>query len=255
MHLKGLGWAGVITEDFEVALGFFSETLGLALEHRDEAKMLAHFRLKSGQLFEVYGPSNRQRKEKYRWFNGPALGFEVEDIELARKEMVARGARFITEIEMWEDEAWSMFLGPEDKLFQIQLPGRRPSKKPANISGFSWAGVVMQEFDEAVRFFTEVMEMPLAQRGDDIEVAHFWLPAEHLFEVFGPNDNGTELMPHLTIGFEAEDVWQVRAELEKAGVQFIGKVGVISTGGAFTYFRGPDGYPYEIWKPGKLTVE
>jgi predicted enzyme related to lactoylglutathione lyase len=250
MYVEGLGWAGVLTEDLEAALNFFSETLGLPLEYRDEEIMLAHFWLKSGQLFEVYGPSNRQRKEKYRWFNGPALGFEVDDIELARAGMIARGARFVTEIETWEDEAYSMFLGPEDKLLQIQLPGRRPSKEATHILGFSWAGVVMKDFDGAVRFFTEVMEMPLAQRDDDDGFAHFQLPAGHLFEVFGPNNKWTELMPHLTIGFEVEDVWQTRAELEKKGVEFIGKVEVIPADGAFTYFRGPDSYPYEIWKPG-----
>ena len=84
MRVTQLSWAGVLTEDFEDAVHFFSEVLGLSLEYRDEAKAIVHFRFLSGQLLEVYGPSNRQRKEKYRWFNGPALGFEVEAFEAAR---------------------------------------------------------------------------------------------------------------------------------------------------------------------------
>jgi len=80
MRVAGISWAGVLTQDFKATLRFFSEILGLALDYRDEARVLAHFRLPSGHLLEIYGPSNRQRKEKYRWFNGPVLGFEVEDV-------------------------------------------------------------------------------------------------------------------------------------------------------------------------------
>ena len=80
MRVAGISWAAVLTQDFEATLRFFSEILGLALDYRDVARVLAHFRLPSGRLLEIYGPSNRQRKEKYLWFNGPVLGFEVEDV-------------------------------------------------------------------------------------------------------------------------------------------------------------------------------
>lgn len=251
MHVESIGWVGVLIEDFEAALDFFSGTLGLALEYRDEVKMLAHFRLRSGQLLEVYGPSNRQRKEKYRWFDGPALGFEVEDIELARQEMMARGARFITEIETWADEAWSMFLGPEDKLFEILLPKRRYPMEASQVLKFSWAGIGMQDFGRAISFFSEVMEMPLAQRDDVRGSAHFWLPAGHLFEIFGPNSKQGQLMSHTTIAFEVEDVGQVRTEMKEMGVEFVANVETSSYDKSLAYFRGPGNYLYVLWKPSK----
>jgi catechol 2,3-dioxygenase-like lactoylglutathione lyase family enzyme len=140
MQVTGLGWAAVHTEDYEETLHFFSEILGLSLEYRDEAKELAHFWLPSGQLLEVFGPSNRQRKEKYRWFSGRA---------------------------------------------------------------------------------------PL--------------------EVFGSNNSWGKLMSQITIAFEVEDVWQTRAGMEEMSVEFVSDVEVTSIGEVFTYFRGPDGYLYEIW--------
>ena len=249
MRVTEISWVGVLTEDFEDTLHFFSEVLGLSLGYRDEAKAIVHFRLPSRQLLEVYGPSNRQRKEKYRRFNGPALGFEVEEVEAARQQMMARGVRFITEVETWEGDAWALFRGPEDKLFEIQRPARKYPEKTAKITGFTGAGVVMQNFAEAVRFFSQVMEMPLARRDDRQGFAHFWLPAGHLFEVFGPNNQWGRLTPYATIAFEVEDVWQARRELEARGVEFVGEVAVTSTAEAFTYFRGPDGYLYAIWKP------
>jgi len=33
------------------------------------------------------------------------------------------------------------------------------------------------------------------------------------------------------------------------GVAFVGEVAVTSTAEAVTYFRGPDGYLYALWKP------
>lgn len=251
MRVTGIGWLGVLTENYEEALHFFSEILGLSLEHRDEAKVLAHFWLPSGQLLEVFGPSNRQRKEKYRWFTGPEVGFEVEDVGVAYQEMVARGVRFITEVEIWEDHAWAHFLGPEDTLFGIQKSPLSYPEKSGKILSYSWAGMVVHDLDGAVSFFEKVMEMPLSRRGDEREFAHFRLPAGHLFEIFGPNNSWSQLMSRITIAFEVEDVRQTRVDLEEKGVEFITDVVVTSIGEEFTYFRGPDGYLYELWKQPK----
>ncbi len=250
MRVTGFNWVGVLTDDFEETIHFFAEVLGLSLEYRDEAKDIIHFRLLSGQLLELYGPSNRQRKEKYRWFNGPVLGLEVEDLGAARQEMLAKGVRFITEVERDPPtgDAWSYFLGPEEKLFTIQQPVRRYPEEIGQISGFSWAGMVTQNFEGAVGFFSEVMEMPLTRRDDVRELAHFWLPAGQIFEVFGSHNHWSQLMPQLTIAFEVDDVGEARREMEKVGIEFISDVVVTPAGETFTYFRGPDGYLYEIWK-------
>lgn len=143
MQVNGIGWTGVLTEHFESTLSFFSDVLGLHMAYRDESKELAHFRFRSGQLLEIYGLSNRARKEKYRWFQGPALGFEVEDVASARQEMLARGACFITELESWENEVWTMFLGPENRLFEIASPrGAQPGTPPVSwgfaARAFAW---------------------------------------------------------------------------------------------------------------------
>jgi hypothetical protein len=62
-------------------------------------------------------------------------------------------------------------------------------------------------------------------------------------------------MPYIAIGFEVDDVQQARAEMEMNGVEFITSVVTTSAGEAFTYFRGPDGYPYEILSQGNATGE
>ena len=97
----------------------FSEAVGLTLSRRDDEADEAHFRLESGDLFEVFGP-NSPEDELHAF---PTFAFEVDDIVLAHAEMEARGVEFVTGIETWEDEAWSYFRGPNNYLFVIKRGG------------------------------------------------------------------------------------------------------------------------------------
>ncbi len=256
MRVKGMEWAGAISDNYEASQNFLSEKLGLSLQFEAKKHVISHFRFPSGQLLELYGPGNRQRLyEKFRWFDGHALGFEVDNLESAYQEMIDQGVQFLRGIETWKDEAWSLFLGPENKLLQIQKSSPhslRPPEESAKLLGFTWAGVVMHDFDGAVRFFSRVMEMPLAGRDDTKESAQFWLPDGHLFEVFGPNHPWSGFMEHMTIGFQVEDVKQVRAALQERGVEFITDSEPTAPGHEFAFFRDLDNYLYALWKPGEL---
>jgi len=246
MRVTGIGWTGILTEDFESTLRFFSDVMGLSIAHRDHVKELVHFRFRSGQLLEVFGPSNRGRKEEYQWYHGPVLGFEVDDIQSARQEMIARGTRFISELETWEDDMWSAFLGPEDKLFEILKPSRRPARDSGSTPGICRAGVPVQEFAAAMKFFSQVMEMPLVQKDDGQEVARGLLPGGHLLEVFGSGTRRGQPMAHIVVGFEVDNMAQTRQEMELQGIKFIDPSEVMGDGYACAYFHGPDGFIYGL---------
>lgn len=262
MRVTGIGWAGATSDNYQASRDFLSKRLGLSLEFEAKKSIIAHFRPPSGQLLELYGPSTQYREhEKFDWFYGHALAFDVDNLETAHQEMVDRGVHFIHEIETWKEEAWCMFLGPENQLLQIQTPGSRSTKSPdkagnsgAKLLGFSWAGVVMHDFHGAVRFFSQIMEMPLASQKGVKESAQFWLPDGHLFEVFGPNHAWSQLMEHLTIGFQVEDVQQVRATLEEVGVEFVTETETSSYGHQFAFFQDLDNYLYALWKPGEIEI-
>ena len=83
MRILGYSWVGIVTEDFEGTIRFFTEKLGLPLTRREDEAQFAHPRLPSGQLFEVFGP-----KKEYAGVHRsscPVVGFEVEDVEAARE--------------------------------------------------------------------------------------------------------------------------------------------------------------------------
>jgi catechol 2,3-dioxygenase-like lactoylglutathione lyase family enzyme len=120
-----------------------------------------------------------------------------------------------------------------------------------HISAYSWAGIRTADFAATVRFFAEVLGLPLTLRNDDSEFAHFWLPSGQLFEIFGPKACELQPIGCPVLGFEVEDVGAARQELEVQGVEFVTEVFEMDDGAAWTYFRGPDGYPYELWRPAK----
>ncbi len=56
VRIVGYSWTGVYADDFEEAIGFFADKLGLPLEWRQEDADFAGFRMPSGQLLELFGP-------------------------------------------------------------------------------------------------------------------------------------------------------------------------------------------------------
>lgn len=129
MRIVGYSWMGVFADDFEAAIDFFADKLGLPLEWRQEDTDFAGFRLPSGQLLEVFGPRWADAREQYDGTHpstSPILGFEVEDVEAAREELVRRGVVFVTEALEFEGGASSAkFLGPNGQVFEVWRPEER----------------------------------------------------------------------------------------------------------------------------------
>ena len=118
------------------------------------------------------------------------------------------------------------------------------------ISAYSWAGVPTADFAAAMRFFGEVLGLPLAGRDEARDFAVFRLPSGQLLEVFGPREAWHRFLTGPVLGFEVEDVRAARRDLEVQGVEFVTDVMDWGGGAASTYFRGPDGHLYELWRPG-----
>jgi predicted enzyme related to lactoylglutathione lyase len=248
MTVQGIGWTGLVVEDYRGSVLFFSEKLGLSLEHDFPVQSIAHFRLSSGQLLEVYGPGNRQRRpEKFNWFYGHALGFEVDDLEATREAMVSRGVRFLMGIETWKDEAWSIFLGPDNKLMQIQTAGRRPVANDSPVTAFSWAGVTMRDFVGAIDFFANAMGIPLAMRDDSLGTARFSLPRGEVLEIVSPLHDWAPWLGRVTLGFHVDDLGQARTAYSKVGVEFISVPDINESGSEFSFFVGPGSNIYALW--------
>ena len=119
MNAQRLVWLGVPTQNFDAAVTFFRDIMGLDIEHLEND--FAILRLSSGEAVEVFGPTFQQQAQ---FATGPVVGFQVADVRQARAEMEARGVAFIGPIHEGDNSAaWAHFRGPDGKVYEItQMP-------------------------------------------------------------------------------------------------------------------------------------
>jgi len=113
------------------------------------------------------------------------------------------------------------------------------------VLGYTWAGVRTSDLHSSSRFFSEMLGLQRIHEGNGF--VQFELPSGQLFEVFAPESRYYKLHNSPVLGFQVEDVRAARQELESQGIEFMTEVFGDSKE-AWVYFRGPDGYLYELWQ-------
>ena len=113
------------------------------------------------------------------------------------------------------------------------------------VLGYTWTGVRTSDLKSTARFFAEVLGLSVSHEGKGL--VQFELPSGQLFEVFGSENRYYRLHACPVLAFQVEDVRRARMELASRGVQFETDVEGDESE-AWMYFRGPDGYLYELWQ-------
>jgi predicted enzyme related to lactoylglutathione lyase len=113
MEVRGLSWMGVRVTDFAGAAAFFRR---LGLEHERTEGEMAVFKARNGDTVEVFGPGDADHRH---FTTGPVVGFEVDDIEAAHRELEAAGAEFIGAVGRGGGMAWAHFRGPEGFVYEL----------------------------------------------------------------------------------------------------------------------------------------
>ncbi|HET7440611.1 MAG TPA: VOC family protein [Terriglobales bacterium] len=113
------------------------------------------------------------------------------------------------------------------------------------VLGYTWAGVRTTDLKSTARFFTDVLQLSPIHQSDAL--VQFEMPSGQLFEIFGPKSRFHPLHACPVLAFQVADVRTARKELESKGVEFVTAVEGDESE-AWTYFRGPDGYLYELWQ-------
>ena len=115
MKAKGLVWLGTRTRKFDDTVRFVGDTLGLRMEH--EEPDFAVFRLPNGDKVEVFGPGDRDHEH---FITGPVVGFLVDDVREARKDLEGAGITFIGPVHEADDGgSWSHFTGPDSNVYEL----------------------------------------------------------------------------------------------------------------------------------------
>jgi predicted enzyme related to lactoylglutathione lyase len=106
-------WIGVVADDMEGMAAFYE---GLGMPRTDAGKSWIQLDL-DGRTFEILQRSPKPQYDERRY----AVGFDVEDIEVARADLLAAGAEAITEIQGRPEGAnrWCYLRDPEGNVFEI----------------------------------------------------------------------------------------------------------------------------------------
>lgn len=113
-----------------------------------------------------------------------------------------------------------------------------------NIKGIIWLGVRTKKFKEQCDFYEKLFNLPVVYDEPGFKV--FDLPNGDRVEVFDEaNPDGEHFSTGPVVGFWVDNIEAARAEMEAAGITFLGETGIGDTS-KWAHFRGPDGNTYEI---------
>ena len=247
MHIFSFNWAGVVFANYQAARSFFSETLGLQPGLVNQKRQYCQFLLPSGQIVEMYNAEKRQSSPRFQYGGGFSLGFDVDDLPRARRQMQAQGVEFITGIETWHEEAWTLFRGPEGRILQIQSSSTPAETEGRGLLNFSWAGLVLQDFDRSAAFYSDVLGMPVQVRMPGV-AAHIDIDYGQRLDLYGPDHPWSRFLPPVSIGFGVADFEAERIKLVEKGVQPIEMTGWEAEEEKAALFYGPEQTVFKIFE-------
>lgn len=121
------------------------------------------------------------------------------------------------------------------------------------VTGLSWVGTRTSEYEPMVSFLKDVLGLTASIDEDGFAV--FELPNGDKIEVFGADDQHHQFFTTgPVVGFRVADVATAQAEMEAAGIEFLGRPASSSDGYAWSHFRAPDGNVYEIMSSPEATA-
>ena len=113
-----------------------------------------------------------------------------------------------------------------------------------NVKGIVWLGTRTSNFDGMLHLYRDVMGLPVTHEEPGFVVME--LPNGDLVEIFGDDSPDNTFFTHPVAGFLVDDIAAARAEMESQGIEFIGPIEGEEGGYAWTHFRAPDGFIYEL---------
>ena len=114
MRVKRIGWAGTRTSEYAAMVAFLQGVLGLTTSQ--EGFDFAAFQLPEGGTFEVFGPGDQDHEH---FATGPVVGFVVEDLTGAVRELEAAGVELLGGQMDERGGGWRHFRAPDGNVYEL----------------------------------------------------------------------------------------------------------------------------------------
>ncbi|HYF60464.1 MAG TPA: VOC family protein [Burkholderiaceae bacterium] len=127
MRVAGITWHALTLEpaQFEATKKLVTETFGLAPMMEFEG--VAVFSMPDGTLLELYQP---QTVPPYGYNGAVAIGFRVDDIEAASRDVAQAGCELLGEITRLPEMgyAYRHFRGPDGRVYGLNEQKAQPAQ-------------------------------------------------------------------------------------------------------------------------------
>lgn len=114
MNVQAIVWAGIRTERTEEMVSLFRDVLGLAEKERQSG--MTSVACPNGDTVEVF---TTEEPEHTFFTTGPVVGFLVDDVDAARRDLEAAGVELIGEVGRGGGYAWQHFRGPDGNVYEV----------------------------------------------------------------------------------------------------------------------------------------
>ena len=116
-----------------------------------------------------------------------------------------------------------------------------------DVTGLGWMGIRTVRFEETVAFYRDLLQLPVLLTAET--AVHFQLGDGTELHVYRADDPDHQFFGDgPVVGLAVSDATTARAQMERAGIDFIGEPQE-ADGIGWSHFRGPDGNVYEIIGP------
>lgn len=116
------------------------------------------------------------------------------------------------------------------------------------VKGLVWLGLRTAQFEETVKLFRDVMGMETIRT--EPEIVGFKLTNNTQVEIYRPEEDFHSFFTSgPVVAFLVDNVDEARAEMEAAGIEFIGPI-QRAGGTSWNHFKAPDGTVFEIMSRG-----
>ena len=112
------------------------------------------------------------------------------------------------------------------------------------VKGIVWLGTRTSNFDAMVNLYRNIMGLDVVYQEPGFVVMD--LPNGDRVEVFGTDSSYNTFFTDPVAGFLVDNITSARAEMESQGIEFIGPIETAEDGNAWSHFRAPDGFIYEL---------
>lgn len=243
--IKNIGWVGVKANDLSQADEFFTQVLEFDKHSAVPAMDIEIYQLPSGQYFELMS----HKTPNVDVFEKPFIGFEVEDVDEARKKLEAKGLLFEGKTFKIPTGGWAFFKDIDGNLMEIvQNPPRKTfsqTAKKLKIQAIGWLGLGVANHKESFQFFnTQLGLREVALPGENNPYTLMGFKDQSFFEVLDHLNEEWDI-DYPMVAFQVEDIDTAVKVLQERKVKLIGEIGG-NPGLKVQCFEGPDGIKYQL---------